>query len=135
MLDHLEALASGMPVGVAPAKSSAHDPQQELERQCIALGERRTRLLLLFETGRIDLDAYDQRILDLEREQGRIQEQINALAVRRVRDAKMARNLAELAESKPRIMLAGDPAAANQWLRGFISKIWVDSGRVTNVEL
>ena len=81
------------------------------------------------------LEAYDQRILDLDREQSRNQEEINALAERRARDAKMAQNLVELAESKPQIMLAGDPAAANRWLRGFISKIWVESGQVTNVEL
>ena len=134
MLAHLEALASETPVGVARPKSSVHDPQKNLERQRTTLGERRSRLLLLFETGRIDLDSYDQRILDLDREQGRIQKEINALADRGVREAKMAQNLAQLAKLKPRIMLAGDPAAANRWLRGFISKIWIDSGQVTNVD-
>lgn len=54
---------------------------------------------------------------------------------RAMREAQLARNLAQLAESKPRATLEGDPAVANRWLRGIISKIWVDSGLVTSVEL
>lgn len=135
MLAHLEALVSDLPAATAASKGSKHDPQKELERQRGALAERRARLLLLFETGRIDLAAYDQRILELDREQSRIQKDINALAERTVREVQRARTLAQLAESKPRAILEGDPAAANRWLRGIISKIWVDSGRITSVEL
>ena len=113
----------------------AYNPRKELERQRATIEERRKRLIILFETGRIELDAYDIRLAELHREQSRIQHEINTLEEKDAREARLARNLDAIRASVPRTVLAGDPAEANRWLRNLIVKVWVDDRKVVNVEL
>jgi hypothetical protein len=133
VLAYLEAMRSSAPAAATP--TSAYDPQRELECQRATLGERRSRLLLLFETGRIDLPTYDQRTEDLDRELGRVQTEINALAERRVKAVRTERSITALAEAQLRTIVEGDQADANRWLRGVLSRIWIDNRLVTDVEL
>ena len=57
----------------------------------------------------------------------RVQAEINALAEQKVRETKKAKSLAELNLSQAKVILAGDSAAANRWLRNLLVKVWVDN--------
>jgi DNA invertase Pin-like site-specific DNA recombinase len=135
MLEYLEALRSSVPVAAIADAPTSHDPQRELERQAIALAGRVERVGLLYETGRIGIDAYDSRMAELAIKRGKIRQEMQALAEKRVRETRISRNMEEIVVSPLQAILDGDHVVANRWLRGIISKIWVDNRMVVGVEL
>ncbi len=113
----------------------SHDPQRELERQATALAERVERVGLLYETGRIGIDAYDLRMAELAIKQDGIRREMQGLAEKRVQETRISRSMEEIVVSPLQAIFDGDHVVANRWLRGIISKIWVDSRMIVGVEL
>jgi hypothetical protein len=134
MLGYLEALRASAPVA-ADVPASRHDPQRELERQAAALLDRVERINLLYETGRIGIDAYDARIADLVVKENEIRQEVQALTEKRAQATRMSRSMTQITSSPLQDILEGDHAVANRWLRGIISKVWIDNRVVVGVEL
>lgn len=131
--DYIEnELRPGLPEA-GPAAPRLYDPLPELERQRGQFADRRDRLALLFETGRIDLDAYDARIAQIDQDAGRLQAQIDALLAERVDNARRARAVDQVARGA--LHIAGDPAEANRWLRQVFRRIWIDDRQIVAVEI
>lgn len=128
----VKALEAGEPAPVAPSIVAG------LEAQAVDLRTRRNRLLTLYETGRIDLDGFDQRAVEIDQALEGVLLRIDQ--ERRAVESEAGRTvrLAALEDLLPVIgerLAAVEPAAGNRWLREMIERVEIDDRQVTGVRL
>lgn len=136
----LEALANAPGLADTPLTDVvlAEPVRMDVDKELAELARRRERLLALFETGRIDLAAFDRRNGEIATIENGLRLQIT----RQESDGK--RHLAAMQQAQTlrdaaslfRTRLAELPAAqANRWLRQLFRRIVVDERIVIRVEI
>lgn len=129
--------------GGALANPPSTDPRQQemvemLASELAGIHERRDRLTLLFETGRIDLDAFDRRAAELRAQAAGVEAQLAGARQSLADDAQRSRRTALLADILPALeerLGQVNQREANRWLRQIFRAVYVVDGEVTRIEL
>lgn len=114
------------------------DRAESLARELAGLTERRGRLILLFETGRISLEEFDARERETAAQVAQVEGELQALRNAAGQVRRRAGRLALLAEVLPTLeqrLLAAPVAEANALLRQIFTEITITNGEVTGVDL
>jgi hypothetical protein len=109
-----------------------------LEREIKETGEERGRLVLLFKTGRIDLDEFDALRAETAAKLDRLEVELRALREKAVNRERRTGRLAVLGELLPDLegrLLAAPADEANRLLRQIFDAVHVVNGEVVSVEL
>lgn len=109
-----------------------------LEREAKETGEEHSRLILLFKTGRIDLDEFDALRAETAAKAERLDAELRGLKEKRVSRERRVGRLAVLGELLPDLegrLLAAPADEANGLLRQIFEAIHLVNGEVVSVEL
>jgi hypothetical protein len=121
-----------------PVPLPGADRAESLARELAGLTERRGRLILLFETGRISLEEFDARERETAAQVAQVEGDLQALRDAAGRGRRRAGRLALLAEVLPTLeqrLLAAPVTEANALLRQIFTEITIANGEVIGVDL
>ena len=135
---HLRPILAEYTPDADPPPLPGADRSESLARELAGLTERRGRLIMLFETGRITLEEFDARERETAAQVAQVEADLQALRDAAGRGRRRAGRLALLAEILPTLeerLLAAPVTEANALLRQIFTEITIAHGEVTGVDM